>query len=547
MRSLRDNRLTLVTGLAAALPVLIATVDALAGGWLPLGDRAVIAVRSFDVLSTHPPLLGQYSSSSQILGEPVHSPGPLLYWLLALPVRVDRSAPALVMGVVNTAAVIASVALARRRGGVALMFATGAGLALMLASLDSSLPYDIWNPAAGLLPFTLLIFLVWSLACGEWRLLPLTALVASFAVQAHLAYALPAGALLVVAGCFLVGSGKPIPRRRLVATLAVLALCWIAPLAEELIHRPGNVERIVRSGLTDKPTLGAKAGRSEEHTSELQSHRDLHSFPTRRSSALLDRPAGGGADPPARQRRTDRALGPDGQAHAGSEGRPERRAARRRYAALVAARPAHALRAGRRRELLPARRHHGRRALRPARARRPHRARTGTAAARPGGGGRAGPGDDARARRGDRFHAHHGHPVRLRRLLALVGFPRRHVRLAGAGLAGGAAAAATAEPGLGAQPWAGGGRRGRGNGGRPLGGGRRRAGSPRGGVEARGQAPRRPTPRGAAGHAPGDGPEDHARLRAPGRRRADPAPARPAPAVVIAGGRNSIRPAAPPP
>src|SRR5476649_371044 len=29
------------------------------------------------------------------------------------------------------------------------------------------------------------------------------------------------------------------------------------------------------------------AGRSEEHTSELQSHRDLHSFPTRRSSDLL--------------------------------------------------------------------------------------------------------------------------------------------------------------------------------------------------------------------------------------------------------------------
>src|SRR5476649_555910 len=28
--------------------------------------------------------------------------------------------------------------------------------------------------------------------------------------------------------------------------------------------------------------------RSEEHTSELQSHRDLHSFPTRRSSDLVD-------------------------------------------------------------------------------------------------------------------------------------------------------------------------------------------------------------------------------------------------------------------
>src|SRR5476649_2697205 len=32
-----------------------------------------------------------------------------------------------------------------------------------------------------------------------------------------------------------------------------------------------------------------RRGRSEEHTSELQSHRDLHSFPTRRSSDL---PAG---------------------------------------------------------------------------------------------------------------------------------------------------------------------------------------------------------------------------------------------------------------
>src|SRR5476649_2102472 len=32
------------------------------------------------------------------------------------------------------------------------------------------------------------------------------------------------------------------------------------------------------------------AARSEEHTSELQSHRDLHSFPTRRSSDLERQP-----------------------------------------------------------------------------------------------------------------------------------------------------------------------------------------------------------------------------------------------------------------
>src|SRR5476649_2809562 len=35
------------------------------------------------------------------------------------------------------------------------------------------------------------------------------------------------------------------------------------------------------------PDVREREPRSEEHTSELQSHRDLHSFPTRRSSDLF--------------------------------------------------------------------------------------------------------------------------------------------------------------------------------------------------------------------------------------------------------------------
>src|SRR5215211_1417070 len=49
-------------------------------------------------------------------------------------------------------------------------------------------------------------------------------------------------------------------------------------------------------------------GRSEEHTSELQSHRDLHSFPTRRSSDLPAPYARGLRDPPWRLVRLGRAL-----------------------------------------------------------------------------------------------------------------------------------------------------------------------------------------------------------------------------------------------
>src|SRR5215204_5153955 len=44
----------------------------------------------------------------------------------------------------------------------------------------------------------------------------------------------------------------------------------------------------------------AASTRSEEHTSELQSHRDLHSFPTRRSSDLVSALGEGGADRRAR-------------------------------------------------------------------------------------------------------------------------------------------------------------------------------------------------------------------------------------------------------
>src|SRR5476649_1336176 len=44
--------------------------------------------------------------------------------------------------------------------------------------------------------------------------------------------------------------------------------------------------RSIRSASALSETTLSDASRSEEHTSELQSHRDLHSFPTRRSSDL---------------------------------------------------------------------------------------------------------------------------------------------------------------------------------------------------------------------------------------------------------------------
>src|SRR5476649_904682 len=58
------------------------------------------------------------------------------------------------------------------------------------------------------------------------------------------------------------------------------------------MHRLGKIvppKRHILKNISLSFFPGAKIGvlRSEEHTSELQSHRDLHSFPTRRSSDLI--------------------------------------------------------------------------------------------------------------------------------------------------------------------------------------------------------------------------------------------------------------------
>src|SRR5256885_14935304 len=125
MARVARNRVVLATGLAAALPVIVSTINAVAAGWFPLGDDAITAVRAYDVLSTHPPLLGPISTSSLLIGHPVLSPGPMLFWLLALPVRAGEAGPAGAMGIVDVSCVIGGVALARRRGGAAPPFSHG--------------------------------------------------------------------------------------------------------------------------------------------------------------------------------------------------------------------------------------------------------------------------------------------------------------------------------------------------------------------------------------------------------------------------------------
>jgi hypothetical protein len=293
--------------------VIVSTLAATRAGWVPGADTAIIATRAHDVLTSHPPLVGQYSLAGEVTGHVTHSLGPMLFWLLALPASYGPAASLIwTMGAVNTLAIVGAVALARRRGGLVLMFAAALAIALMCRSLAAETFHDVWNPSAGLFPFTLLIFLCWSLACGEYRLLALTALVASFVVQAHLMYLPPTLGLLAVGLGGLALSRielarerrrrvparddgdpararsplpasdvdeardapatrghpvlrspapgeRPVLRWGLVA-LAVGAICWSAPVVEQLSEHPGNLTLVAETATARQSTVGASAG-----------------------------------------------------------------------------------------------------------------------------------------------------------------------------------------------------------------------------------------------------------------------------------------------
>ena len=268
------TRLEVLAVLIALVPVATAIARALVSNWIPMGDNALVEMRSRDVFSfDHFPWLGTWSSASLSAGKDLNHPGPLLFDLLA-PFTAVFGGPAGVaigIGLLNGASIVGCAMV-----GWKVLGRTGALTATLVAgtlawTLGSVLLTDPWNPHPLVLACLLMLLLTWGVASGHIVLLPWLFAAASLCLQVHLGYAylVPALCLTGLAGLVVVTrrrwradpTVRPVDRRRLLRTgvvsMVVLMVLWAQPLWEQVFGAgEGNLRRILSSTGGDEPTLG---------------------------------------------------------------------------------------------------------------------------------------------------------------------------------------------------------------------------------------------------------------------------------------------------
>jgi hypothetical protein len=304
----RSRRTLLVFVLIALIPIAGAAIRLHRAGWVPEGDDAMIARRTMAVFSAHPPITGQPSTAGALFtheGGRTHAasieashPGPLEYYLLAVPYRLSGWSPAgllVSVALINGAAAAAVVWLAWRRLG------TAGAAAGALAVLFVAAHLGAWNLArplnAGIAVLPMLAGLVgaWAVIDRDRVAIVPSVLALSLVIQAHLGAAPLAGAALVAAiaaeawwwwhdrsTARRAGAGEaedagetpaqtgaarsPARTARVpvwairVGAVALLVLCWVLVLGEQLSGHPGNLSRLADVARLRIDRAGARFG-----------------------------------------------------------------------------------------------------------------------------------------------------------------------------------------------------------------------------------------------------------------------------------------------
>lgn len=176
---------------ACSVPFLVAILAA-GTSWLPVGDTAVLLLRSSDVLTSSSPSLGMPTSLSAVAGTQLYHPGPAEFWLLHSVSRLDW--PVMVVtAVFNFGCILLACAAVRTLAGPrASLVAATCGTA-MCAALGGFVLVDPRNPYFATFSLTAFLAAASATAAGHTRWLPVAIAFAAFAAQSQISAAVVVG------------------------------------------------------------------------------------------------------------------------------------------------------------------------------------------------------------------------------------------------------------------------------------------------------------------------------------------------------------------
>jgi hypothetical protein len=258
--------------------VMVPTAILLGRGWEPLWDDALMSLRSYLVLTSHSPLVGQLTGAKGIR---VFQPGPLMSWLLMVPVRLDPSqgalwGSALLCGLALSLTVEALWSRYGWLGSAAVAFTIGV-LVWHTPAVFARLP---WGQFFGLLFLVASAGLACVVVAGRFGWWPALVFTASVAAQSHVFLAILAVTLVVAAPTIGILIWGWHPRLRwLVGGFAVGLACWSAPLIQQVSGRDGNIAALL-NGQGAHRALGLTFGLRNLAAAGSPSPIWLHDAPT---------------------------------------------------------------------------------------------------------------------------------------------------------------------------------------------------------------------------------------------------------------------------
>jgi hypothetical protein len=253
------------------VPFVVAAIRMATRTWYPVLDMAMTEFRVRDVGGMETPLIGLPGRIGTFPDQGSH-PGPLGYYLLAPVYRLfGASSVGLLVGavVIGAAAVVASVLVIRRMGGLRLQWAIVVVLLVVVQTYSFELVGQPWNPYLPLLPWFATLMAVWAVVVGDNGVLWVATLAGTLCAQTHLPYVGLAGSIVVVATLVVAwrwwhaergSDDRTRTGRSLAIGVGIGVVCWI-PVALDQLFGSQNLSMII-DYFRDPPetAIGERAG-----------------------------------------------------------------------------------------------------------------------------------------------------------------------------------------------------------------------------------------------------------------------------------------------